>query len=266
MNTTDQLNSAWRKTASTIYKKPVDSKIFGGVDVDVTELEKYISQRRKEGLKITLTHFFLLVLARAVGKEIPEFNTYVRRGKIIPRPTIDAGLSVLQANGSMSSIIVPKADELSLSGLVSFLNDEIVNSRKGGENGAAENKNILAKLPWPIRNWFFSFYRTLTIKWGISMPVIGMSANSFGSFMLTNIGSLGLDYGFPALLPTSNISFVFVMGGVEKKPVVINDEIVIRRIMAASIVFDHRTADASQGAKLFKFIKHAVKHPEEYEN
>jgi len=261
----DQFNTVWRKTASTIYQKPVDSKIFGGVEFDVTELEKYISQQRKEGNKITLTHFFVLVLARAVKTEIPEFNTYVRRGRIIHRPTIDAGVSVLQADGAMSSIIVSNADKLNISELEAFMNDEILRSRKGNENGTMQNKNFLARLPWPLRNWFFSFYKTLTIKWGISMPVIGLTANSFGSFMVTNIGSLGLDYGFPALLPTSNVSFVLVMGGIKKKPVVIDDEIVIRRMMSVTIVFDHRTADASHGAKLFKFIKHSVRHPEEFE-
>jgi pyruvate/2-oxoglutarate dehydrogenase complex dihydrolipoamide acyltransferase (E2) component len=265
MTTTDQFNTTWRKVASTVYKKPIDSKVFGGVEFDVTELEKYISQKRKEGLKITLTHFFVLVLARAVKTEIPEFNTYIRRGKIVLRPSIDAGVSVMQVDGSMSSIIVPKADLLDYSGLEIFMNAEILKSRKGNENGTMQSKNILAQLPWPFRNWFFNIYKTLTINWGIYTPVLGVSANSFGSFMVTNIGSLGLDYGFPALLPTSNVSFVLVMGGIQKKPVVVNDEIVIRRMMSVTIVFDHRVADASHGAKLFKFIKQSIRHPEEFD-
>jgi pyruvate/2-oxoglutarate dehydrogenase complex dihydrolipoamide acyltransferase (E2) component len=265
MKNNDQFNTTWRKVASTVYKKPVDSKVFGGVEFDVTELEKYITQKRKEGLKITLTHFFVLVLARAVKTEIPEFNTYIRRGKIVFRPSIDAGVSVIQADGSMSSIIVPKADALDFSGLELYMNTEILNSRKGSENGTMQSKNILARLPWPFRNWFFNIYKTLTINWGIYTPVLGVSANSFGSFMVTNIGSLGLDYGFPALLPTSNVSFVLVMGGIQKKPVVVNDEIVIRRMMSVTIVFDHRVADASHGAKLFKFIKQSIRHPEEFE-
>lgn len=265
MSTNDQFNTTWRKVASTIYKKPTDSKIFGGVEFDVTELEKYITQKRKEGLKITLTHFFVLVLARALKTEIPEFNTYIRRGKNITRPSIDAAVSVLQASGQMTTIIVPNADGLTYDDLESLMNEEIVKSRKGRDKGTAENKDFLAKLPWPFRNWFFSIYRTMTIKWGISMPGLGLSANSFGSFMVSNIGSLGLDYGFPALLPSSNLSFVLVMGGIQKKPVVIDDEIVIRRMMSVSIVFDHRTADASHGARLFKYIKYAVKHPQDYE-
>ena len=49
---TENLNTAWRQIASTIYKKPNDSKIFGSVEIDVTDLEIYIEKKRKEGLKI----------------------------------------------------------------------------------------------------------------------------------------------------------------------------------------------------------------------
>ncbi len=65
MNQNDSVNTSWRKVAASIYKKPTDSKIFGSVELDVTDLEQYITQKRKEGLKITLTHIFTLAVARA---------------------------------------------------------------------------------------------------------------------------------------------------------------------------------------------------------
>ena len=40
------LNNEWRKVASAMYIKPVDSKILGSVELDVTDLEKYISENR----------------------------------------------------------------------------------------------------------------------------------------------------------------------------------------------------------------------------
>jgi pyruvate/2-oxoglutarate dehydrogenase complex dihydrolipoamide acyltransferase (E2) component len=264
MKSDDQLNTTWRKVASTIYKKPTDSKVLGGVEVDVTDLEKYIAEKRKAGFKITLTHFFVLVLARALKTEIPEFNAYVRRGRIIPRKSIDVAVSVLKADHDMSSVIVPNADSLNYKTLESYMNPEIVQSRSGNEMSYKQGKNVLASLPWPLRGWFFSMYKYLTLNLGISIPGLGLSPNSNGTFLITNIGSLGLDYGFPALLPTSNFSFVFVLGGIQKKPIVVNDEIVIRRMMSVTIAIDHRIADASHGARLFRLIKQAIKTPESY--
>ncbi len=68
------LNTSWRKTALTMYQKPVDSKIFGSSEIDITDLEKYITAKRKTGVKITITHFFLLATAQAIKEEVPEMK------------------------------------------------------------------------------------------------------------------------------------------------------------------------------------------------
>jgi pyruvate/2-oxoglutarate dehydrogenase complex dihydrolipoamide acyltransferase (E2) component len=264
MKPDERFNTPWRRVAATIYKKPIDSKILGGVELDVTDLEKFIFEMRKEGHKVTLTHFFVTVLARAIKEEIPELNTYVRRGKVLPRQSIDAAVSVLRSDGNMTSVIVPDSGNISLNDLEKYMNAEISRSRKGNESAAMQGKNFLAGLPWPVRNWFYKIYRTLTLSWGVSIPGLGMAPNRTGSFLLTNIGTLGLDYGFPALLPTANFSFVLVMGGIQKKPVVIDDLVVIRRIMSVTIAIDHRMADASHGALLFRYIKQAIRNPGRY--
>lgn len=258
-----ELNSDWRKVAATIYKKPIDSKVLGAADIDVTEMEKFISEKRKQGLKITLTHVMAAIVSRGLKHEIPELNTYVRRGKIIQRDNVVAGISVLKANEEMTSIFIDDPDSMSLQQLADVMKEKIQKSRKGDENETMQSKNFLSRIPWPFRNWVYRLYRTITISWGISIPFIGLDSNSFGSFLITNIGSIGLDTGYPALLPSSNVSFVMVLGGVKKKPVVIDDKVVIRRIMALSVVMDHRIADASHGGKMYRFIKHLLKHPEE---
>lgn len=254
------LNSDWRKVASTIYKKPTDSKVLGSAEVDVTDIEKFISAKRKSGIKITLTHVMALIVSRGLRDEVPDLNTYIKRGKVVQREKIVAGISVLKANEEMTSIFIPECESMNLSELADFTRDEIQKSRKGNENDTMQSKNFLASLPWPFRNWIYRIYRTVTISWGIS--ILGLDANSFGSFLITNIGTLGLDGGFPALLPSSNISFVLVLGGIQKKPVVIDDQIVIRRIMQLNVVMDHRISDASHGGKLLRVIKYYLKYPE----
>lgn len=259
---TENLNTEWRKVAATIYRKPVDSKILGNVEIDVTGLEEFIAGKRREGLKITLTHIFVLIVARALRFEVPELNTYVRRGKIVQRNRVDAMVSVLIDDKEMSSVKITDADTLTLSELAVIMNGKISESRSGRENKTMRMKGFLAKVPWPLRVWLFKLIRRMTMEWGINLPGIGISGESFGSFVLTNIGSIGLDMGYPALFPTSNVSIVFVMGGVSKKPVVVDDQVVIRRIMSLGAALDHRVVDAVHGGRLFKFIKQVIRNPE----
>ena len=255
-------NTNWRKVASTIYKKPTDSKIYGIVELDVTELEKYVAQKRKEGIKTTLTYLITIIIGRGIRQEVPALNTYVKRGKILQRKQVDATVSVLLPGGQMGSVKVENADQLTTAEISEVIGKNIANSRKGNENDTMQSKSLLAKLPWPFRNWLFKIYQTITIHWGISLPGIGIDSNSFGSYMVSNIGTVGLDTGFASLLPSSNVSFVFVLGTVNKKPVVVNDEIVIRKIMLMASTLDHRVVDGSHGGSLFRFIKQVAKNPE----
>ena len=257
-----EYNSNWRKVASTIYKKPIDSKIFGMVELDVTELERYVAEKRKEGVKTTLTYLITQIIGRGIRQEVPELNTYVRRGKIIQRDKVDATVSVLLPGGQMGSVKVENADQLTTAEVSAFIGKKIAESRKGDENDAMQSKSMLAKLPWPIRNWFFKIYQTITIHWGISVPGTGLDSNSFGSFIVSNIGTVGLDTGYGSLLPSSNISFVFILGSINKKPVVIDDKIEIRRVMWLSSTLDHRVVDGSHGGRLFRVIKRIAKNPE----
>jgi pyruvate/2-oxoglutarate dehydrogenase complex dihydrolipoamide acyltransferase (E2) component len=266
MNSSENLNTNWRKVASAIYLKPTDSKIYGTVDIDVTELEKFISAKRKEGVKTTLTYIMTLIIGRAIGQEVPELNTFVKRGNITRRDQVDATVSVLMQGGEMGSVKVEHADQLTVAELSQEIGKKIAESRKGNENDAMQSKNLLSSIPWPFRTWLFKFYKLITIGWGISLPGVGLSANSFGSYVVSNIGSVGLDTGYGALLPSANVSVVMILGTVQKKPVVINDEIVIRKILKLSATLDHRVVDGSHGGKMFRVIKQLVKNPQLLEN
>jgi pyruvate/2-oxoglutarate dehydrogenase complex dihydrolipoamide acyltransferase (E2) component len=261
MSSNEGINNSWRKVSVSMYKKPSDSKIFGSVEIDVTDLEHYISQKRKEGLKITLTHIFTLAVARAIKQDIPELNGYVCRGNIVSRDHIDAVVSVLIQDSEMSSVKIHDADILTLVELSALMSEEIKNSRQGSENSTMKLKKTVSRIPWPLRTWIIRAIKKITIDWGIPLPFLNLTPNSFGSYMVSNIGTIGLDMGYPALFPISNVPLVLIMGGISKKPYVVNDQILIRRVISLGAALDHRVIDAMHGGKLFRYIKYIVNNP-----
>lgn len=260
-----EFNTDWRKVASSIYRKPIDSKILGSAEVDITDLEAYISRRRAEGLKLTLTHFFTLAVARAASTTVPEINTLIRRGRVVVRNGMSASVSVLLPGGQLGSVVIQDIDKMTLKEVVEAMSAEIKNSRKGSERVTMNMKHLLGSIPWPFRGWIMNFLKTIVIKWGIPIPALGLDDHSFGSYVVSNIGSLGLDMGFPALFPISNVSLVLIQGGVSLKPWVVNGEVVPRRILSLGAALDHRVLDGSHGGKLFQYLRYIIKHPEELE-
>jgi pyruvate/2-oxoglutarate dehydrogenase complex dihydrolipoamide acyltransferase (E2) component len=67
--------------------------------------------------------------------------------------------------------------------------------------------------------------------------------------------------GYPALFPSSNVSFVLILGGVNRKPTVVNEQIVPRTILSLGAALDHRVVDASHGGLLFRYLKNVVNNP-----
>jgi pyruvate dehydrogenase E2 component (dihydrolipoamide acetyltransferase) len=59
----DRFNTPWRVTAAAIYTTPTDSRVYGTLDIDVTEARKYLVKKREEGIKITMVHLATAVLA-----------------------------------------------------------------------------------------------------------------------------------------------------------------------------------------------------------
>lgn len=259
------LNNNWRRVAAAVYKKPSDAKILGSVEIDVTEIEEFVKRKRNEGLRITLTHIFTLIISRALKEDVPELNVFIKRGKIIPRPSIEASVTVLLRDQQMSTVKIPDADTLTLSELADVLMEKIRESRKGSESKVMKMKGILAGIPWPLRGWIFKLIKTFTIDWGFSIPRWGLSSSSFGSFVISNIGSLGLDSGFPALFPVSNVSFVMIQGGVSDRPWVVDGKVVPRRVLWLGTALDHRAVDGSHGGKLFRYIREVLSDIEQLE-
>ncbi len=250
--------STWRILTTIIYRKPRDSKIFGSVEFDVTEVEEFITEQREKGLKITLTHIFLLAFARGVATVAPEINSYVRRGRIIQRKSVDVSLSVLVGE-QMTAVKVDNAERMSLQELSEHLQTEIQKARKKSDGINGGTKNLITKIPWPFRQWVFDFIRWMSIDWGIPLPFLGVSPESFGSFVFTNIGSIGLDVGYTALAPYSNVAMVLSMGKVRWKPAVVDGQVVPRRMITLSAALDHRVVDAMQAGKLFRYVVRDLK-------
>jgi len=82
---------------------------------------------------------------------------------------------------------------------------------------------------------------------------------SGGSFTITNYGTVGASFGVPVIKhPEAGILGV---GAIVKKPVVIDDAIVIRSILPVSLSFDHRIIDGADAGRFIGHIKRLLSNP-----
>lgn len=257
------LNNPWRRLAIATYAAPKDSRIYGTFEADVTAVMEYIAARKQAGQRLSITHFVCAAIARTLYEDIPEINCYVRRGGVVPRENADVFVSINVGGHEMTGMVIRKCQELSATEIAEILQKAAQEKRAGVESGAFAAKDKLVKIPWPFRRWLF-----LLIKWwlfdlGLPFPFLKIPPDPFGSIMLTNIGTFGLQFGMVALFPIGRLPAVITMGRVIEKPVVIDGEIRIRSILPLTGTFDHRIVDGAQAGILTMGAMRRIQNPAE---
>ncbi len=256
-------DTPWRKMAAALYLPASDARTYGSVEVETDRALEFIREQKEKGLHITLTQFMTAVLGRALEVDVPEVNAYVKRGRVHPRPSADVFVAVkMNKMSEQTGFRLRNAGKKSLAEISAEFEKRVDRVRDDKEKGAQNNKYMLAKIPWPFRRWIFLMLRWLVVTVGIDLKPLHFSAHSFGSVLLTNVGTWGLEFGYPALMPASNLGLVIAMGEVVPKPVVRDGEIVIRQMMPVVAVLDHRIIDGSQGGKIARAVKLYFSQPE----
>jgi len=81
-----------------------------------------------------------------------------------------------------------------------------------------------------------------------------------GTFTVTNGGIFGSLLSTPIL--NTPQSAILGMHRIEKRPVVVDDEIVARPMMYVALSYDHRIVDGREAVTFLKRIKEFVENPE----
>lgn len=81
-----------------------------------------------------------------------------------------------------------------------------------------------------------------------------------GSFTITNGGVFGSLLSTPIITPPQ--CAILGMHKIQKRPVVVNDQIVIRQMMYLALSYDHRVMDGKEAVSFLVHIKNCLEEPE----
>ncbi|MFN8442997.1 MAG: dihydrolipoamide acetyltransferase family protein [Caldilineaceae bacterium] len=88
---------------------------------------------------------------------------------------------------------------------------------------------------------------------------ISADALNHGTFTISNLGAQNID----AFTPVINLPQCAILGvgRIVKKPAVVNDQVVVRQMVALSLTFDHRLVDGAPAARFLNQIREFVEEP-----
>jgi len=222
--------------------------IHSPIEIDITEGRHRIrAHARETGKKISFTGWIIYCIATAM-KEQKELNAYRHgRRKIVVFDDVDVGIPVERTvNGEHLTMayIIRKANEKSVEDLTAEIRqvqkEEVDDKTQIIGEGLTRFEGLVLKSPW--------FFKKLML-WVLRRNAF-LKKKHMGTVGVTAIGMLGKYPGW--VIPLGGTSNVLIaVGGISKKPGVVDDRVVAREYLDVTVTVDH---DLIDGGPLVRFI------------
>ena len=254
--------TGWRKVATAVWRSPTDPQIYGDLEIDAGSMLDFIEDARaRTGVRLTVTHVVGKAVAHALG-EHPELNTYLSRGRFVEHESVDIFFVVAVEQGrDLSGVKVRGADGKSVVEIAEELARRVEKIRGGHDVDYGKTKRMVDHTPTWLLRLGLEIADWLTGDRRIDLRRFGLPREFFGSAMVTSVGMFGVQRAYGPLSPYYRIPFLALVGEVTKKPVVVDDEIVVRPILTISATMDHRYLDGAHAAKLAKSVRAYLADP-----
>jgi pyruvate dehydrogenase E2 component (dihydrolipoamide acetyltransferase) len=256
----------WRRIAGATWGRPNDPQIYGDLEVDATSLLGFIEEaRRTTGIKVTVTHAVGKAIAHALFEQ-PELNARVDRGRFLPRDSVDIFFVAAVGDGrELSGVKVQAADRKSLVEIAEELGRRVGSVRAGADGELGTTSRLAAATPlWLLRR-ALRFATWLTTDKNVDLKRLGLPRQTFGSAIVSSVGMFGVQKAYAPLSPLFRVPILALVSEVTTKPVVVDDEIVARPMLAITATMDHRYLDGSHAAWLAEGVRAYLADPSAFE-
>ena len=252
----------WRKIAVATWHHPNDPQIYGDLEIDATALLAYLDEvREATGLKVTVTHLVGRAVAHALG-EHPDLNGRIHRGRFVERDGADVFFIVSAEQGSeLTGVKVVGAQDKSLVAIAEELGERTRRIHAGQDEDVGRTKTMLERVPPRVLRLALRAAAWLTVDLDLHLPALGLPRQTFGSALVSSVGMFGIRHAYAPLSPYYRVPFLVLVGEVTKRPVVEDDEIVVRPMVTITATLDHRYLDGFHAARLARSLEAYLADP-----
>ncbi len=252
------------QVAAHIMADRCDSMNMTEVDIPLEPMQRYLNDKRREGVTISHLGLFLAAYVRLLA-EYPYLNRFVVNKTVYARNEVAIGMVVLKPGeheGTMNKMYFDRAG--TIFDVQKVIDRYISENRGQGDTNSTDDliRKLLA-VPGLCR------FGVNVFKWmdrhGL-LPKGIIDASPFHCTMtVTNLASIRTNHIYHHVYNFGTTSMIMAMGNAREVPMRKKGEIEFVRTMPVGVVMDERICTGSQYALAFKRFEQLLKHPEELE-
>ena len=250
------------RVAAHIMVKRSDSMNNITLDIPLEPIEKYIRQKKKEGIPMSHMAVVLAAFNRTVC-DFPALNRFVVNKRVYARNEIAIGMVVLKAGATgaetMNKIYLQPED--TILDVNKRINDYVTASRDVADQNATDKLiSTLVNIPGLLR---FAVSVLKWMDWHNLLPKAIINASPMHNTMVfTNLASIRTNYIHHHAYDFGTTSLVMAAGNTREVPKrTRTGEIVHEKCLPLGLVMDERIATGYYFATAFRRFKEYMKNP-----
>lgn len=253
----------YRRIMPLLMKRRNESVVYFKQTVDLEETQRWIDDfNTRSEARITVFHIVLAALAKTLH-ERPRLNRFISGRHLYQRDGVwmsfaakkgmndDAPLSVIRRE-------FPK-DE-SFSDFVESLRTDIQVARSDHQSKVDKELKLAFKFPTPIVGMGVRVIEALD-RWNLAPRGLIGDDPMYSSAFVANLGSIKIDAAYHHLYEHGNNPIFVTIGKVEKRPMVIDDQVLARLSVELKYSYDERIEDGFYCAQSIGIVEDLVANP-----
>ena len=230
---------------------------------ETTEVDRYIREKREQGMKsFGIMHVLLAAYVRLVSQK-PRINRFINGQKIFARFGIQVNLAVKpeMTEDSVDTVVKMRYERTDTAKEVYEKTCQTIEEALSGENSFDQTAKLLNYIPGLIKKNVV-FLLKLLDYFGL-LPRAQTDVSPFhGSMFITSMGSLGIPPIYHHLYNFGNVP-VFISFGRRRAQNELTDDgtVVKRHYVDYTIVTDERICDGFYYATCLRFMKRILQNP-----
>lgn len=234
---------------------------------EITAMERYIRQKRKEGMtNFGITHVFLAAYCRGVAK-FPGLNRFISGQKVYTHGddiqfcmTIKKDMAVNAAETIIKLHLTPRDTAEDVYNKFSKAVEEAKNAPLDSDfDNTAQAFTLIPGILLKFTVWFLKL-----LDYFGCLPAFLLEVSPFhGSIYFTSMGSLGIPPIYHHLYDFGNIPVFGAFGCKRRALQVLEDGSIIQhKYVDFKFTMDERIVDGHYYAAFFKYYKRLIQHPD----
>jgi len=246
-----------------IMEKRSDAQNFSKHVFCVDPIDEYLAEKRKQGYKFSYLHFFIAAYVRLVH-ERPQLNRFIMNSRIYQRNNICVSMAIkhsLRSEDEETTVKFEFTGKENIFEVAEIIDRVIAEARAQKDNSDTDKLiDMLMSMPGIVKKLLIKIIKGLDQVNLLPKSVIKVSPFHTTLFF-TYLKSINTNYVYHHLYDFGTTGLFVALGKTVKLPMVVDDQVVVKKCCQIGYTMDERICDGLYFAKTFKLLERYIEKP-----